>query len=50
MSPDVVFHGGSFGEGLRAVRAQIGTFFVKKKQKKLEGGAGKGGFGGRVVK
>ena len=49
MSPDVVFHGGSFGKGLRAVRAQMGVFFVKK-QKKLEGGAGKGGFGGRVVK
>ena len=49
MSPDVVLHGGSFGKGLRAVRAQMGVFFMNK-QKKLEGGAGKGGFGGRVVK
>ena len=44
----MVFHGGSFGKGLRAVRAQMGVFF-REKQKKLEGGAGKGGFGGRVV-
>ena len=27
LSPDVVFHGGSFGKGLRAVRAQIGMLF-----------------------
>ena len=44
----MVFHGGSFGNGLRAVRAQKGAFFIQK-QKKTEGGAGKGGFGGRVV-
>ena len=49
MPPDVVFHGGSFGQGLRAVRAQIGVFFVRK-QKKLRGGLVNGGFGGRVVK
>ena len=30
LSPDAVFHGGSFGKGLRAVRAQIDVFFVKK--------------------
>ena len=26
MSPDVVFHGGSFGKGLRVVRAQNNMF------------------------
>ena len=35
------FHDGSFGKGLRAVRAQIGVVFVKK-QKNLEGGRRKG--------
>ena len=33
LSPDVVFHVGSFGKSLRAVRAQMGVFFIKKKQK-----------------
>ena len=36
----MVFHGGSFGKGLRVVGAQIGVFFViRKKTKKIGGGA-----------
>ena len=30
---DVVFHGGSFGEGLRVVGVKMGVVFVKKQKK-----------------
>ena len=52
LSPDVVFHGGSFGKGLRGVGILNRCVFNTKLKIFLYGGVEglvDGGFGGRVV-